>query len=137
MLYKDDLSIYHHYLTILRRRFWVILTVVFVVISFVATWNFNTRPSYQATTQILIEPPNPRILVFEEIVSAGRKIRFEYYYETQSKLLQSETMLKQVVDELDLSRRVGFGILYDDTWRKKFIVPVVKPIFSFFKMDLS
>ena len=59
-----------------------------------------TRPVYEGTAQLLIERSDPTVLNFKEVqqVDAGR----DDYYQTQYKLLQSRSLARNVIEQLNL-----------------------------------
>ncbi len=88
------------YLHIIRKRRWVIITILFMIVISVTILTFRQTPVYEATTRILIEKETPNILTFKEVLDL--ETADTDYYQTQYKILKSRTLVKQVLEKLDL-----------------------------------
>jgi capsular exopolysaccharide synthesis family protein len=84
---------------LLKRR-WIIIASVVIFVSTVAILSFTAKPVFRATTVILIEQEEPKVVSFQEIykIEGGK----EDYYQTQYKILTSRSLAKRVIEELDL-----------------------------------
>jgi len=89
-----------HYLHVLRKRRWVIITILFVVVVSVTVMTFRQTPVYEATVRILIEKETPNILAFKEVLDLGSADTD--YYQTQYKILKSRTLARQVLEKLGI-----------------------------------
>ncbi len=99
------------YLSIIRKRIWVVVAMFVVVVSLSVLWNVKATPMYQATVQILIEPVNPRVVAFDEIADQNfGHSRYGDYYATQYKLLRGNTLARQTVRALNLTQEGSFGL---------------------------
>ena len=98
-----DLRDYWH---IIQKRRWTIIAFFIILVTTVTIGTFKMEPVYKATTQILIERENPKILSFEEVyaIDSGKTD----YYQTQYKLLKSRTLAKIVFAKLALSSSPDF-----------------------------
>ncbi len=102
----DELDL-SHYLDVLLRRRWLVLcgfTVVFVAALLYA---FTARPVYEGSTLLVIEKERGGAAVSAD----GTMIESsnEDYYQTQYKLLKSESLLRQVYDKLNLVKTEDFA----------------------------
>ncbi len=85
------------YLKVLRKRKWMILIPLLVVLPLTAFVLLLKNPVYEATAILLIEPANPRVVKFEEVQTPDRSLE---YYKSQYALLRSDLLLGRVVDAL-------------------------------------
>ncbi|ETX08751.1 MAG: hypothetical protein ETSY2_03560 [Candidatus Entotheonella gemina] len=85
------------YLKVLRKRKWMILIPLLVVLPLSALVLLIQHPSYEATAILLIEPANPRVVKIEEVHTPDHS---REYYKSQYALLKSEGLLGRVVDTL-------------------------------------
>ena len=67
-----------------------------------ATRSFLTKPVYQATAQILIEKQEPNVLNFQGVTDQKAGFGIDDYYQTQYKLLQSRSLARSVIQQLNL-----------------------------------
>ena len=85
-------------LYIIHRRKWVLITFIVIIFTLVAIGNFTTTPLYQAVTRVRIEPKMPDITPFKEPYAiSGSQLD---YYNTQYKILKSQSLAKKVLDSL-------------------------------------
>lgn len=103
----------HDTLRILLKRRWTVLAVFFALVGFAACYSFSATPIYQATTQLLIERQQPRVLD-TRIGAQADYYPGEEFYQTQYKLLESPTLAKKVVDKLGLKTHPAFADLLRD-----------------------
>ncbi len=101
------------YIKIIQKRFWVILTFFFVLVSSVTVVTLRMTPIFRATTSILIEKSSPKFISIEEVYQVG--IADEEYYQTQYKILTSRTLAKKVIDDLKLGQDPEFQKSIDIT----------------------
>ncbi|MFC1679649.1 polysaccharide biosynthesis tyrosine autokinase [Elusimicrobiota bacterium] len=95
-----------HYLQVLSRRRWIIVSVLVVAVLSAALYVYTARPVYSATTLILIEKER-RSQAFAE----GMMIEAtaDDYYQTQYKLLKSRSLLRKVHEDLSLGKIDDFA----------------------------
>lgn len=82
-----------------KRRHLVVTTFLLIVIS-VVVYTFTVTPIYQAKTRLLIEAENPNIVDFKEVINEEQAK--QDYYQTQYNVLQSRTLARKTIDELQL-----------------------------------
>ena len=93
------------YVVLRRRR--LVLGIFLTVLTLATLRTLLMRPVYEGTAQLLIERSDPTVLNFKEVqqVDAGR----DDYYQTQYKLLQSRSLAKGVIRQLDLLKVHEYG----------------------------
>ena len=96
------------FIAIVRKRIWWVVAVFVVVVGFVAADNFTATPIYRSTAQVLIKPDDPKVIEFEAV--EGARHRRSRYYTTQYKLIKSRDLARRIVNHLNLTEQVGFGI---------------------------
>ena len=101
-MFEEEINL-RDYLHILRKRRWVILTILFVVAVSVTILTFQQTPVYEATARILIEKETPNILTFKEVLDL--ETADTDYYQTQYKILKSRTLAKQVLEKLGIMKQ--------------------------------
>jgi len=96
------------YLEMIMRRRWVLISAFAIVFITTALVTFLTRPVFQASSLLVIEKERGSGTT---IYASGSLIENsnEDYYQTQYKLLQSESLTKKVYDEQGLSREPDFA----------------------------
>ncbi|MFA6003359.1 MAG: polysaccharide biosynthesis tyrosine autokinase [Elusimicrobiota bacterium] len=97
----------NHYVEIILRRRWIILSSWLVVFISAILITFTTRPVYQASTMLVIEKERNS---GGAIYAGGALIENsnEDYYQTQYKLLQSQSLLEKVYSDLNLAAAEDF-----------------------------
>ncbi len=96
----------HDYLRVILKHRWTILTVFAVIVVSVAIFSFTATPIYKATTRIIIEKENPKVVSIQEVVSvdsAGTD-----YYQTQYKIIESRSVAREVIKRLKLDENEEF-----------------------------
>jgi polysaccharide biosynthesis transport protein len=97
------------YVIILRKHQWLILTFLLTVVTVVTLASFKMKPVYQAAARVEVDREAQNMLPFQDPNSFGEYVDMENYIETQSKILQSETLALQTIKTLDLGRYPEFG----------------------------
>jgi capsular exopolysaccharide synthesis family protein len=90
---------------VLKRRLTVI-TFAAIVLAVVGLYSFLVRPTYTAKGTLLIER-EPNILSFEEIFQI--ETFNDDYFQTQYKLLQSQTLAEDTIARLKLHENAAFA----------------------------
>ena len=91
------------YWATLRRRRWVVYTVVSATILLVLVGSYLTTPLYRATVTLQIERQGPDILTFQDLVRVDHAwTAFAHFYQTQYQLLSSEAVSRLAARRLDL-----------------------------------
>lgn len=95
---------FNDYLRVLVNRKKVI--AVFFITTFVAVTigSFIMKPIYRATATLLIDVENPKVLTASGNVSMGSADYYAYkeYFQSQSEILQSRSIARQVFNEFNL-----------------------------------
>src|ERR1700675_868715 len=97
------------YLLVLRKHQWLILAFLLTVVTVVTIGTFKTKPVYEAAARVEVDRESQSMLPFQQVDSYDAYVDMENYIETQSRILQSETLALQTIKSLDLSRYPEFG----------------------------
>jgi succinoglycan biosynthesis transport protein ExoP len=97
------------YLHVLLRRRRLIVAVLVSMVVLAALRAFLTRPVYEATAQLLIEKEDPSVLSFKQVTEAKSGWGIDDYYQTQYKLLQSRSLARRVIEQLNLLNDAEYG----------------------------
>jgi polysaccharide biosynthesis transport protein len=97
------------YLIILRKHQWLILTFVLTVVTVVTIATFKMKPVYEAAARVEVDKEAGSMQPFPESNSYDEYEDSEAYIETQTKILQSETLALMTIKSLDLARYPEFG----------------------------
>jgi len=103
---KESLEIDIHikdYLHILKKRIWVIISFLIIVLTIVLIKTYTTRPVYEATSQILINNDKPNVVSFEEVLSLDNAN--EEYLNTQYMVLKSRSLAHKVFSAAGIGNR--------------------------------
>ena len=111
------------YWNAISKRRWLVLSCLLIVFSTVAIGTLKKRPVYEGRAIIEINPEQPDVLDFKEVVQANR-VDLDAYRGTQYEILQSRSLARHVVDNLKLYRypefykgRMLFGMIQRDPER--------------------
>jgi polysaccharide biosynthesis transport protein len=97
------------YIIILRKHQWLILTFLLTVVTVVTIASFKMKPVYVAAARVEVDRESQGMTPFPDSNSYDAFVDMENYLETQSKILQSETLALQTIKSLDLIRYPEFG----------------------------
>jgi len=97
------------YLLVLRKHQWLILTFLLTVVTLVSIATFKMKPVYQATARIEIDRDTPSVLPFQNVNSDAMYDDLQNYIETQSKVLQSDTLALETIRNTNLMNDPAFG----------------------------
>src|ERR1017187_3687036 len=97
------------YVIILRKHQWLILTFLLTVVTVVTISSFKMKPVYQATARVEVDKEAQNATPFPDANSYDEFMDMDNYLETQTKILQSETLAFQTIKSLDLARYPEFG----------------------------
>jgi len=97
------------YLIILRKHEWLILTFLVTVVTVVTIASFKMKPVYEATAQVEVDRDSQTAQPFQDGNVYDQYVDTDTYIETQTKILQSETLALQTIRTLDLGRYPEFG----------------------------
>lgn len=96
------------YVLILRKHQWLILSFLLAVVTIVSIATFRMQPVYVSTARLEIDRENPNILPFQGTDPYSAYEDVENYIETQSKILQSETLALQTIRSVGLVNQPEF-----------------------------
>jgi len=97
------------YLIILRKHQWLIVTFLLTVVTVVTIASFKMKPVYQAAARVEVDKESQNMMPFPDSNTYGEFEDSENYIETQTKILQSETLALMTIKSLDLARYPEFG----------------------------
>jgi capsular exopolysaccharide synthesis family protein len=97
------------YLIILRKHQWLIVTFLLTVVTVVTIASFKMKPVYEAAARVEVDKESQNMTPFPDSNSFGEYEDSENYIETQTKILQSETLALMTIKSLDLARYPEFG----------------------------
>src|SRR5271169_5340934 len=98
------------YLIILRKHQWLILTFLLTVVTVVTIASFKMKPVYEAAARVEVDKESSQnTLPFQDENAYDEYVDMDSYLETQTKILESETLAFQTIKSLDLGRYPEFG----------------------------
>lgn len=95
------------YIDIIIRRKWVVIITLLIIFSFVAVSTLSTIPLFLAKGTIRTSPKGTNLTSFKEIDEGF--LKSQEYIATQISLLQSERLLKRVINVMDLDNHPAFA----------------------------
>ena len=113
-----------HYIEVIMRRRWILISALAIVFISTALVTFLTKPEYQASSLLVIEKERNAGSTF---YAGGALIEStnDDYYQTQYKLLQSESLTQKVYDDQALAKEPDFSGI--GKFRKAIaVVPVLR-----------
>ena len=90
-----------YYLSILRRRFWIILAAFVIVTTLAVLYAFKSTPIYEGEARLLIEKDAPPVVGFGQVAAA--RVADADYYSTQVELAGSRTVLEKAASDPAIS----------------------------------
>src|SRR6202166_3247627 len=97
------------YLIILRKHQWLILTFLLTVVTVVTIASFKMKPVYQAAARVEVDKESQNTLQFADSNAYDGYEDSEAYLETQTQILESETLALQTIKSMDLAKYPQFG----------------------------
>src|ERR1700676_4226330 len=101
-------STMREYMRVLLKRKWMMTAVVVGIFMAVAIASLRQTPIYEAASQIVINKADSNLVTFKDSVPV-----VDYYdqsdLDTEVRILQSDLMALQVIRQLNLDKRPGFG----------------------------
>jgi capsular exopolysaccharide synthesis family protein len=97
------------YIIILRKHRWLIATFLLTVVTVVTIASFKMKPVYEAAARVEVDKESQNVLPFQDEMSYDMFMDTENYIETQTRILESETLALQTIKSLDLTRIPEFG----------------------------
>jgi len=97
------------YFIILRKHQWLVLTFLLTVVTVVTIASFKMKPVYVAMARVEVDKEAQNTVQFQDSNPYDEFEDMDSYLETQTKILQSETLSLQTIKSLDLGRYPEFG----------------------------
>ena len=97
------------YFIIIRKHQWLALTFLLTVVTVVTIASFKTKPVYVATARVEVDKDMQNGVQFQDFNPYDDYMDTDVYIETQTKILQSDTLAFQTIRSMDLSRYPEFG----------------------------
>jgi succinoglycan biosynthesis transport protein ExoP len=95
------------YIRTLYRHRWTALTAFAVIVVGVTIYTFTATPIFEGRVQVLIEPENPNVISFKEVVEVDKATN--EYYQTQYGILKSRALARRTIAELKLWENPEFA----------------------------
>ncbi len=105
-LISDEQLDLQHYIRVIQRFKWRILSLAFIVTLLVAVIVFSITPKYTATATLLIEAEQAKVVSIEEVY--GLDSSHKEYFFTQFEILKSQQIAQKVVERLELVNNAEF-----------------------------
>lgn len=93
------------YVEIVLRRRWIVVSIAFLVFFSAAAYAFLSAPVFRASTLLNIE----RVNKSSAVQSNAGDVQDDEYFETQFKLITSDSQLQRVYDDLKLASSEDFS----------------------------
>jgi len=97
------------YFIILKKHQWLVLTFLLTVVTVVTIASFKMKPVYVATARVEVDREAQSTIQFPDENPYDEYVDMDNYLETQTKILQSETLALQTIKSLDLGKYPEFG----------------------------
>jgi polysaccharide biosynthesis transport protein len=98
------------YVVILRKHQWLILSFLMTIVTVVTIASFKMKPVYEAAARVEVDKESQVNMQFPDDQNAyDEYVDMDTYIETQTKILQSETLAMQTITSLDLGKHPEFG----------------------------
>jgi polysaccharide biosynthesis transport protein len=114
-------------LTVLRRRWWVGALVLGSIIGLTVYWTLSLKPVYQATGKILLKQAESGLKGLTgfgdvgELAAIGRQ---GDPISTQAELIQSQPLVQEVIDQLQLKDKEDKKLRYEEFLKHVSVKPV-------------
>lgn len=95
------------YLRVLVKRRWQVLAAFLIVVLVVAIRDLTAVPYYESTVRLVIEKQNQNVVSIQEVMAADST--GTDYYQTQYKIIESRTIIRKVMDTLNLWEHEEFN----------------------------
>ena len=98
------------YIIILRKHQWLILTFLLTVVTVVTIASFKMKPVYEAAARVEVDKESQLNMQFADDQNAyDEYVDMDTYLETQTKILESETLAMDTIRSMDLGKYPEFG----------------------------
>jgi capsular exopolysaccharide synthesis family protein len=102
---ESQINLRDYWMVLLKRK-WTVLAFAVPLFAVVTIYSFVARATYAAKGTLLIEK-EPNILTFEEVFRI--ETLMDDYYQTQFKLLQSQSLAENVIEKMKLGKNAKFA----------------------------
>lgn len=102
----DTYTSLRSYWDILSKRRWEVLTCVLATITLVTIYSFKMKPIYRATSRLEIEAETPLVQSIKDLY--GNMPTDEAFLQTQVKVLESDSLAWQTIEQLKLAQNPAF-----------------------------
>ncbi|NVJ64549.1 MAG: polysaccharide biosynthesis tyrosine autokinase [Flavobacteriaceae bacterium] len=126
---QDDAIDLSQYLWVIKRYKWQILGLAVISTLLVALIVLSMTPIYRASSSLLIEAEEAKVVSIEEIY--GLNSGGEEYFQTQYEILKSRHIAEKVVDKLDLTNSPYFNLEDEEGGIQGFIKDAKSTLKSF------
>ena len=92
---------------IIKKRRWVVFTVLVTMVTVVTIYSFKATPIYEAKALVQIDRESPNVVSYKDFVTENADSE-QVAVPTQAKVLQSRTLAHRAIDQLDLRRHPMF-----------------------------
>ena len=96
---KEEINL-HDYLDVIIRRKWLIITFLMLVFLSTLIFTLISTKIYKATAVVEVNQASPQVTKFEEVL--GSEVKAREFYETQVELIGSKTLIRRIIDKLNL-----------------------------------
>ncbi|MFA4991644.1 MAG: polysaccharide biosynthesis tyrosine autokinase [Candidatus Omnitrophota bacterium] len=95
------------YIAVLKRRKWLVISVLFITVSSVTIATFMQTKIYRATATVIVDAESPEVLSVKDVIKLGETNYFAYrdYLETQQEIIRSRRTAYNVIKKLKLGAR--------------------------------
>ena len=97
------------YLIILKKHQWLIVSFLLTVVTVVTIATFKTKPVYVAAARVEVDRETQTMQPFADSSGYDAYMDTDSYIETQTKILESETLALSTIKSLDLARYPEYG----------------------------
>lgn len=97
------------YIIILRKHQWLILTFLFTVVTVATIATFKMKPVYEAAARVEVDKESQVNMQFPDQNPYDEYVDMDTYIETQTKILESETLAMDTIRSMDLAKYPEFG----------------------------
>src|SRR5450759_376856 len=102
----ETLDLVEYWRSVSKRK-WGILALTLLIGILTTLVVYSIRPTYRATTTLLIEQGKNKVVSIEEVYSNPGGANREYY-QTQVEIIKSRELAQRVVQKLNLARHPEF-----------------------------
>src|SRR6266852_4968502 len=86
------------YVKVLYKRRWAAINSFALIVGLTALYTFTATLMFRARVQLLIEPENPNVVSFKEVVDPQKNTID--YYQTQYNILQSRALARRTIEAI-------------------------------------